>query len=82
MRLRLQRSQNPDTMWDSEVPSSPAWVSHADNAMKEVSFISTIYRGLRGRPDAELLESVRCLFLADFVVKVGDFTRGAPAGAS
>ena len=40
------------------------------------------YTGLRGRPDAELLESVRCLFLADFVVKVGDFTRGAPAGAS
>jgi hypothetical protein len=51
-------------MSDSEVPASPAWVSHADSAMNEVSFISTIYTALRDRADAVTLESVRCLFLA------------------
>ena len=43
-----QRSQNPDKMSVSEVPARPAWVSHADNSMKEASFISGLYR--RSRP--------------------------------
>jgi hypothetical protein len=42
--------QNPERMWDSEVPASPALVSHADNAMKEVSFIWTTYTALCSQP--------------------------------
>ena len=35
-----QRSQNPETISVSEVPARPAWVSHADNSVKE-GFVHT-----------------------------------------
>jgi hypothetical protein len=39
-----QRSQNPDTMSVPEVPAKPAWMSHADNSVKEASFMWGLYR--------------------------------------
>src|SRR5262245_13983191 len=56
-----QRSQNSDTMSVSDVPSRPAWASHADNSAKKASFTPRLYshnvrlavRGnhdLRGQP--------------------------------
>src|SRR5262245_10321502 len=39
-----QRSQNTETMSVSGVPARPAWVTHADNSLRRVSFMARFVR--------------------------------------